>query len=167
MPRDCLNPYSVTKVAAEDLCKMYYNLWGLETVIFRYFNVYGERHPIKGRYAPVIGIFLRQKEAGDPMTVVGDGLQRRDFTHVADVVKANYLAATSTNQDVLGERLNVGTGINHSILDIAEMIGGDHVFIPNRLGESRVTLADTTKIRDQLGWEATIKLEDWIRKNNV
>ena len=85
MARDCLNPYSVTKVAAEDLCKMYYTLWGLPTIIFRYFNIYGERQPLKGQYAPVIGIFLRQKNAGEKLTLVGDGAQRRDFTHVNDV----------------------------------------------------------------------------------
>ena len=79
MPRDCLNPYSVTKTAAEDLCKMYHSLWGLETVTFRYFNVYGERQPIRGVYAPVVGIFLRQKAAGEPMTIVGTGEKRRDF----------------------------------------------------------------------------------------
>lgn len=79
MKRDCLNPYSVSKTAAEDLFKMYYTLYGLETVIFRYFNIYGERQPLKGQYAPVIGIFLRQKEAGEPLTIVGDGTQRRDL----------------------------------------------------------------------------------------
>ena len=73
MHRDCLNPYSVTKVGAEDLCKMYYTLYGLECVIFRYFNVYGERQPLKGQYAPVVGLFLEMKKAGKPMTVVGDG----------------------------------------------------------------------------------------------
>ena len=167
MPRDCLNPYSVTKTAAEDLCKMYYSLWGLETVVFRYFNVYGERQPIKGVYAPVIGIFLRQKAAGEEMTIVGDGQKRRDFTHVSDVVKANYLAATSDNKEVLGERLNVGTGRNDSILEIAEMIGGNHSFISDRPGEAQVTLADTTKIESLLGWKAVVKIEDWIKENNV
>ena len=87
MPDDCLNPYSVTKVSGEKLCKMYTDLFDLETVVFRYFNVYGERHPVKGQYAPVIGIFIRQKNNGEKMTIVGDGLQTRDFTHVSDILK--------------------------------------------------------------------------------
>ena len=90
-PDDCLNPYSVSKVAGEKLCKMYTELFGLKTIIFRYFNVYGERSPIRGQYAPVIGIFLRQKRDGESLTIVGDGEQRRDFTHVSDVVQANIL----------------------------------------------------------------------------
>jgi UDP-glucose 4-epimerase len=167
MSRECLNPYSVTKVAAEDLCKMYHSLWGLETVILRYFNVYGERQPIAGQYAPVIGIFLRQKAAGETMTIVGDGEQRRDFTHVKDVVSANYLSATTTDEKALGEVFNVGTGTNHSVLEVSELIGGDHSFIPKRPGEADTTLADISKIRNILGWEPTVKLEDWIKENNV
>ena len=98
-PEDCLNPYSVSKVAGEKLCKMYTDLFGLKTVIFRYFNVYGERQPLRGQYAPVIGIFLRQMKAGEKLTIVGDGEQRRDFTHVSDVVQANYLAAITDVKD--------------------------------------------------------------------
>ena len=94
-PDDCLNPYSVSKVAAEKLCKLYTEMYGLPTVVLRYFNVYGERAPRKGQYAPVIGIFKRQKEAGEPLTIVGDGLQRRDFVHVSDVVNANIRAAAA------------------------------------------------------------------------
>ena len=165
MKRDCLNPYSVTKVAAEDLCKMYNDLWGVPTVIFRYFNIYGERQPLKGQYAPVVGIFLRQKAAGEDMTIVGTGKQRRDFTHVKDVVSANLLAAFSDNEDVLGEILNVGTGKNNSVLEIAEMIGGKYKFIPEREGEAKETLADNSKIRSMLGWEPSVNLEDWINEN--
>ena len=100
MKTNCLNPYSVSKFAGEELCKMYYNLWGVETVTFRYFNVYGDRQPLKGQYAPVVGLFLRQKDNNLPMTIVGDGLQTRDFTNVKDVVNVNILAAQSTNKDV-------------------------------------------------------------------
>jgi UDP-glucose 4-epimerase len=91
---DCLNPYSVSKVSGEKICKMYYSLFSLETVVLRYFNVYGDREPTRGQYAPVIGIFKRQKLAGENLTVVGDGEQRRDFTNVLDVVEANILSAT-------------------------------------------------------------------------
>ena len=137
MPKDCLNPYSVTKCAGEDLCTMYTSLFGLNTVVFRYFNVYGERSPTKGQYAPVLGLFLRQIDSSEPMTIVGDGLQRRDFTHVEDVVAANVAAATSENEAINGQIFNIGTGMNHSILEIAKMLEHDYVFIPPRIGEAR------------------------------
>lgn len=165
MPRDCLNPYSVTKVAAEDLCKMYNSLWGLETVIFRYFNVYGERQPTKGQYAPVIGLFQKQKEAGVAMSVVGDGLQTRDYTHVSDVAEVNVRAAFTDNERALGEVINVGTGRNNSVLDIVNLIGGDYKFIPERPGEARETLADITKLKSLLDYEPQVILEDWIKEN--
>jgi len=165
MPRDCLNPYSVSKVAAEDLCKMYNSLWGLETVIFRYFNVYGERQPTKGQYAPVVGLFQKQKAAGQPMTIVGDGEQRRDYTHVSDVAEANVRAALIDNKEVLGEIINIGTGTNHSVLDLVNLIGGDREHIPERPGEARETLADVTKLREMLGYEPQVKLENWIEEN--
>tara|TARA_R100000808_G_C2138719_1_gene146707 strand:- start:966 stop:1859 length:894 start_codon:yes stop_codon:yes gene_type:complete len=164
MPRDCLNPYSVSKVAAEDLCKMYNKLWNLETVIFRYFNVYGERQPTKGQYAPVIGLFQKQKAEGNSMTVVGDGLQKRDYTHVSDVVQANIKAALTTNTSALGEIINVGTGRNHSVLDLVDLIGGEFEFIDQRPGEARETLADISKLKDLLDYEPQVTLESWIKK---
>ena len=100
---------------------MYNNLFDLKTIIFRYFNVYGDRQPVSGQYAPVVGIFQRQVAAGEPMTVVGDGLQRRDFTHVSDVVRANIMAAENNNVGD-AEVMNIGTGTNHSVLDLAKMI---------------------------------------------
>jgi len=176
MENDCLNPYSVSKVGGEELCKMYSKLFGLETVIFRYFNVYGERQPIKGQYAPVIGIFQRQKRNNEPMTIVGDGTQRRDFTHVSDVVEANVLAASKIFDEWLiegtrqtkyefGQIYNVGTGINYSINEIAKMIGGETVNIPPRLGESKITLANISKTKAQLNWTPKISLEDWLKQN--
>ena len=163
MQRDCLNPYSVTKVDAEDLCKMYYTLYGVETVIFRYFNVYGDRHPTKGQYAPVIGLFVRQIQEGGKMTVVGDGLQTRDYTNVSDVVDINLAAATCEHDDVCGEIINVGTGTSHSVLDIVEMLKPGHFeYIPARPGEARHTLADITKAQTLLEFDPKIKLEDWI-----
>lgn len=163
-PDDCLNPYSVSKAAGEKACSMYHRLFGLETVIFRYFNIYGPREPRNGQYAPVIGIFARQRAAGQMLTIVGDGLQRRDFTHVNDVVSANILASDSQiSSDDLGAVLNVGTGVNHSILELANMISPNISFIPERPGEMRETLADNSKIRRVLGWEPTVVLEDYIR----
>lgn len=167
MVKDCLNPYSVSKTCGEELCSMYYKLFGLETVIFRYFNVYGERQPTKGQYAPVIGLFQKQKKEGKKMTVVGDGLQRRDFTHVSDIVEANKLAAFSENRHILGELFNVGTGKNYSVMELVKIIDGDYEHIPPRLGESRVTLADTTKIRSMLSWYPKIDLKEWIKKTTI
>ena len=165
MPTDCLNPYSVGKVGGEEVCRMYTKLFGLETVCFRYFNVYGERSPTKGQYAPVVGLFFKQIEAGKSMTIVGDGEQRRDYTHVSDIVNANILAALSDNQDVVGELFNVGTGRNHSVNELAKLIGKPYEYIPARQGEARVTLADNSKLREMLGWKPTVKFEDWIEAN--
>ena len=162
MPNDCLNPYSVTKVSGEGLCNMYNKLYGLKTLIFRYFNVYGERQPIKGQYAPVVGIFLRQFAAREPLTIVGDGLQRRDFTYVQDVVEANILASETDSDDIFGQTINIGVGRNHSILDIAKMIGYNFKHLPERLGEARITLANIDKARELLGWKPEVGIEDWI-----
>lgn len=180
MPNDCLNPYSVTKTGGEELCKMYSKLYRLETIIFRYFNVYGERQPLRGQYAPVIGIFLRQRAAGEPMTIVGDGEQRRDFTHVSDVVAANMHALSFAAPDYIikengscrtynawewGQVYNVGTGKNHSINEIASLMGGPTINIAPRIGESRITLANSNKVSDHFGWRSKVCLEDWISKN--
>lgn len=160
MVEDCLNPYSVSKVSGEKLCKMYTDLFGLATVSFRYFNVYGPREPRRGQYAPVIGLFLRQKLANEPLTIVGDGTQRRDFTHVNDVVAANILAMTEANP---GELYNVGTGTNHSVMELARMISDDIEYIPARPGEAKESLANNSKLIG-LGWKPTIKLEDYIKE---
>ena len=164
MPKDCLNPYSVTKCAGEDLCVMYNDLFGLETICFRYFNVYGPRQPVKGQYAPVVGLFLKQWRSGDPMTIVSDGLQRRDFTHVLDVVEANLLASTTTNSAALGQVFNVGTGTNHSVLELVQAIGGEYEHIPPRIGEAENTLADITKIKTLLGWTPKKKFMEYVAR---
>ena len=160
-PDDCLNPYSVSKVSGEKLCKMYSDLFGLETVVFRYFNVYGENQPTKGQYAPVIGLFLKQRKNKEPLTIVPDGEQRRDFTHVSDVVSANILAST-VKLETYGQVFNVGTGTNFSVNEIAKLISDDTVLIDPRPGESRETLADITKTKKTLGWNPRVQLEDWI-----
>jgi len=162
-PDDCLNPYSVSKVSGEKLCKMYTELYGLPTICFRYFNVYGERQPLRGQYAPVIGIFLRQRAAGEPLTIIGDGNQRRDFTYVGDVVNANIMAAISNPEPVaFGQVYNVGTGTNYSINQIARMMDHETINIAPRPGETRLSLANNQKIRKTFGWEPTMKLQDWI-----
>lgn len=163
---DCLNPYAVTKVNGEKLCKMYTDLYGLKTIIFRYFNVYGRRQPIRGQYAPVIGIFMRQQSKNEPLTVVGDGEQRRDFINVDDVVNANILAATTEIDDNLyGTIFNVGSGKNYSVNQIASMISSNILHIPERIGECKITLADNTKLSQTFGWKPQVDLEQWIRSN--
>lgn len=162
-PNDCLNPYSVSKVAGEELCKMYTSLYGLPTVIFRYFNVYGERAPTKGQYAPVTGIFLRQLAAGEPLTIVGDGEQKRDFVYVGDVARANIMAAISNLEpEKYGQVYNVGTGKNYSVNEIAEQISDNIINIPPRVGEARTSLADISKIKSALGWEPKTDIRKWI-----
>jgi UDP-glucose 4-epimerase len=163
---DCLNPYSVSKISGEKLCSMYTKLFGLKTVIFRYFNVYGERQPLKGQYAPVVGIFLRQRSEGNPLTIIGDGEQRRDFTHVSDVINANILAATVNVEDYYyGQLYNVGPGKNYSINEIANVISDNQINIEPRMGEARETLANNNKIKSVFGWYPKVNLIDWIENN--
>jgi UDP-glucose 4-epimerase len=135
---------------------------GLQTVSFRYFNVYGPREPIKGPYSLVVGKFLRQYAAGEALTIVPDGTQRRDFTHVNDIVDANILAAT-TDHTSYGEVFNVGTGINYSVLELAAMISNNTVMVAPRVAEAYITLADNSKIKSVLGWEPKENLKDYIK----
>ena len=163
-PDDCLNPYSVSKIAGEKLCKMYTDLYGLNTIIFRYFNVFGERAPRKGQYAPVTGIFLRQKEAGEPLTIVGDGEQRRDYIYVKDVANANVMAAISNpDDDAYGQVYNVGSGKNYSVNEIASFISDDTINIPPRIGEARNSLANIDKIQKTFAWKPEVDVEQWIK----
>ena len=165
-PDDCLNPYSASKIAGEKFCKMYYNLYGLETVTLRYFNVFGQRSPTRGQYAPVIGIFRRQKDAGEPLTIVGTGQQRRDFVHVEDVARANYLASImplkKDGHDYTGEVFNIGSGKNYSIQEIANAISDNQTYIPERKGEMDTTLSDITKVGQVIGWKPEIDVMEWV-----
>jgi UDP-glucose 4-epimerase len=160
-PKGCATPYSLSKWQGEEVCELYTKLYGLSTVSLRYFNVYGPREPLKGEYAPVMGLFKRQREAGRPMTIVGDGMQRRDFTHISDVVEANLLAAEKIN--VTGP-VNIGTGRNYSINDLAVMIGGDRLYVAERVGETRETLANNMRAREELGWIPKIDLETYLNE---
>lgn len=168
LPTDCLNPYSMSKKAGEDVMDVYTRLYGLSTVSLRYFNVYGPRHQEEGRYSTVIAIFRKQLREGKKMTIVGDGTQRRDFTFVGDVVRANMLAMM--NRDATG-LFNIGTGKNLSINELAALIDNDELgtnwmnkieYIPPRLGEAQNTLADNTKAKDLLGWQPQINLKQGI-----
>jgi UDP-glucose 4-epimerase len=167
-PDDCLNPYSISKVAGEKLCSMYTNIFGLDTIIFRYFNVYGDKHPTKGVYAPVIGLFDVQKLNGEKLTIVGDGEQRRDFTNVKDVVDINIIATTKDiDRKYFGNVFNVGTGTNYSVNQIASFISDNTINIPERLGEARETLASIKKVKEVFGWEPTITLDQWFKERSI
>lgn len=167
MEPDCLNPYSLSKLQGEEYCKMYGKLYYQDTVCLRYFNVYGPRNPSKGQYAPVIGIFQRQKNNGESLTIIGDGNQTRDFVHVSDVVKANYLASVN-DKKFFGEVFNVGTGKSFSVNQISDKIQPDkskHIYLPARVGECRNTMAKTEKITQKLNWSPQIDLMDWLDNN--
>lgn len=161
-----LNPYALYKYFGEELCRIFSEIYGLETVSLRYFNVYGPRQPLEGPYSTVIPKFIDQWKRGAPMTIVPDGNQRRDFTYVSDVVAANILAMTSENVGIgKGEVINIGTGENHSILEVADIIGGKNypiVFISPRIGEAKESLADRRKAKRFLNWEPKISLENGL-----
>ena len=164
-PDDCLNPYSASKVAAEKFCKMYSDLYGLETVVLSYFNVFGERSPRRGQYAPVIGIFDRQKLSGEALTIVGDGTQRRDFIYVGDVAKANLIAAEATlDKKYFGQVFNIGSGINYSVQEIADGISDNQTYIPKREGEMETTWSNIEKASEILGWKPEVDVLEWIKK---
>ena len=135
----------------------------METVVLRYFNVFGQRSPTKGQYAPVIGIFRRQLASGEPLTIVGDGSQRRDFVHVNDVARANYLASILPLQGHEGEVFNVGSGKNYSVQEIADLISKNQVYLPKREGEMDTTLANIDKIGSIIGWKPEVDVMDWIK----
>jgi UDP-glucose 4-epimerase len=155
-----ISPYGLQKYVGELYCKMFADVYKLGTVSLRYFNVYGPRQSFDGPYSLVMGIFLRQRLNGEPMTIVGDGEQKRDYVSVFDIVNANILAATGDKVGN-GEVINIGTGKNYTVNDLAKMIGGKTVNLSARL-EPREILADNTKAREFLGWEPKVNLVEWV-----
>jgi len=160
-----MSPYAISKLVGEQLCAQFTGFYGLDTISLRYFNVYGSRMN-EGAYAAVISLFLKKYKEGNPLTIIGDGLQKRDFTHVSDIVEANILASGVAGK---GEVVNVGAGASHSILELAELIGGEIEYLPERPGEIRDSLADITKAKRILGWEPKVSFKDGINQllNNV
>tara|TARA_B100001175_G_scaffold241981_1_gene208341 strand:+ start:1189 stop:2097 length:909 start_codon:yes stop_codon:yes gene_type:complete len=160
-----ISPYANQKYYGELCCRMFTEVYGIETVSLRYFNVYGERQNLGGAYATVVGIFLKQKLDNLPFTVNGDGNQRRDFTYVGDVVNANILASSSSNVGE-GEVINIGTGKNYSINELAEMIGGlkEHL---KPVNEPFQNLADISKAKKVLNWEPKMEISDWIKRYKI
>ena len=153
-------PYALTKNLGEQTILHWSLVYNIPSVCLRLFNVYGPRSRTSGTYGAVFGVFLAQKLAGEPFTVVGDGKQTRDFTYVSDVVSAFLCAAAS---DLDGEVMNVGSGSTYSVNRLVELLGGDIVYIPKRPGESDCTFADVTKIHGLLNWKAKVPLEEGIQ----
>ena len=154
-------PYALTKYLGEQLVLHWGQVYKIDAVSLRLFNVYGPRCRTNGTYGAVMGVFLAQKLADRPLTIVGDGTQTRDFTYVADVVEAFWLACHS---NLHHEILNVGSGGTYSVDRLARLIGGPTVHIPKRPGEPDCTFADITKIRSLLGFSPRVSFESGVKK---
>jgi len=161
-PTNPLSPYGLQKYVGEQYCKMFSQVYNLDTVSLRYFNVYGERMSLEGAYKLAIPIFANQMLNGKPLTINNDGEQRRDFTYVGDVVNANILAATNP-EDLKGEVFNIGNGNNYSVNELADMLGGEKSY-GNKVIEPFQTLADNSKALLVLDWDPKGDLPTWIKK---
>lgn len=155
-----VSPYGLHKLMGEEYMRLYSQLFAVQTVCLRYFNVFGPRKLAEGGYPMVIPIFLKQRAEGLPLTIVGTGQNTRDYVHVADVVAANIAAWKSSIID--GRPINIGTGRQLSVNDIAAMIGGDTTTLPPRLGEMERAEADITQAKALLDWEPRVSVEDGI-----
>jgi len=153
------SPYAWSKHAGEQLCELYSKVYGLSTAICRFYNVYGPYQLESGEYSTVLGIFERQQRSKEPLTITGDGTQRRDFTHVDDIVDGLYKCI---GKDLKADIFELGRGENFSINEIVDMFGADKKYIPARKGEYPVTLCDTSPAKDKLGWVPSRDLKDYI-----
>jgi UDP-glucose 4-epimerase len=164
-PTEPTSPYGIDKLALDHYTRRYHDLYGLETVALRYFNVYGPRQS-GGQYSGVVTTFLEQAQSGQPLTVHGDGTQTRDFVHVADVVRANLAAATTEH---VGRAFNVGTGRSIQIRKLAALIRdvadstSSIVHTDPRTADVPRSQADVSRARRQLGFEPAVRLEDGLR----
>jgi UDP-glucose 4-epimerase len=154
-------PYALTKMVGEQYVLHWAQVYRMSSVSLRLFNVYGPRSRTSGTYGAVFGVFLAQKRAGKPFTVVGDGTQRRDFTFVTDVADAFVRAAAS---DAVGEVFNVGTGRPHSVNELVALLGGPVVHVPRRPGEPDLTQADSRRIQSRMGWQPRVSFEEGVRR---
>jgi UDP-glucose 4-epimerase len=155
------SPYAWSKYGGEELCKLYSEVYDLNTTICRFYNVYGPHHIRSGTYATVIGIFENQYLNNKPLTIVGDGEQRRDFTHIDDIVDG-LISCVGKNHK--GEIFELGSGVNYSINELAKMFNCKTKYIPQRPGEYDVTLCDYSKAEKQLGYKPKGDLKDYVKK---
>ncbi len=159
MPGDFLNFYGLSKYVGEEYCLLFDRLYGVPSIVLRYFNVYGPRQPEEGVYALVLGIFLRRAAENKPLVIHGSGQQRRDFVHVRDVAAANVAAYESP---VHGVRLNVGSGVCISVKELADMVSPNQEQGPRRQADAEVTLADLSRIRQTIGWEPKVSFAEGL-----
>ena len=164
---DCLSPYAFQKYECERYLELLSTRYPLNYVNLRYFNPYGPRsfNPENkfNAYSSVVGIFVYRHQNKLPLLVTGDGSQRRDFVHVYDLAKANYLAAI--HPEKINTSFNIGNGSTLSVLDLAKMISDEYEFIDKREGESEITFADVSKATRILGWKPGHSIEDYIKAN--
>ena len=154
------NPYTFSKVVADDLCLLYKKHFGVDVSICRFYNVYGPHQLTEGEYCTVVGIFENQYENKEPLTITGDGFQRRDFTHIDDIVDG--LILTSENETCWDE-IELGRGNNHSINELADMFNTETTYIDERPGEARETLCNTLIAKRLIGYEPKVNLDDYIK----
>ena len=154
-------PYALTKYVGEQYVMHWHQVYGLPALSLRFFNVFGPRHRTTGAYGAVFGVFLAQKLAGQPYTIVGDGEQTRDFTYVTDIADALVTAAQS---DRSGRIYNVGSGGTYSVNSLIDLLGGERIHIPKRPGEPDCTFADITRISEELGWRPKVNFADGVRE---
>jgi len=165
-PLDPISPYALQKLIGEQYCKLFSELYDIETVCLRYFNVYGDGMDLTSTYKLVIPIFTEQIQNGKPMTIRGDGEQRRDFTHIDDVVEANILAGFNSKIPIFkckGDTFNIGNGDNRSVNQIADLLGDNKINVEPVI-EPIETLADNSKAFMVLGWKPKLMINDWIQK---
>ena len=156
------NPYTFSKVVADDLCLLYKKHFNVDTKICRFYNVYGPHQLTEGEYCTVVGIFENQYKEGVELTITGDGEQRRDFTHVDDIVEGLILTAQSDNFDL--DTIELGRGNNHSINELAKMFGSEYTYIPERPGEARITLCDISEASKNIGYEPKVNIGDYVKE---
>ena len=156
------NPYTFSKVVADDLCLLYKKHFNVDTKICRFYNVYGPHQLTEGEYCTVVGIFESQYKEGVELTITGDGEQRRDFTHIDDIVEGLILTAQSDNFEI--DTIELGRGNNYSINELAEMFGCGHTYIPERPGEARITLCDISEANKNIGYEPKVDIGDYVKE---
>ncbi len=160
-PVNPLSPYALHKLIGEQYCKLYSDIYNLDTVCLRYFNAYGNRMPNEGAYKSVISVFKEQHNNNQPLNIVNNGEQKRDFIHVEDIIQANILCATNIN-NFKGKIYNVGTGQAFTVNEIADMFGGEKQYGEKRI-EPKCSVAENAKIKLELNWESNNNLKNFIK----
>ena len=169
------SPYAWSKYGGEQLCLLYNSVYDLDTAICRFYNVYGPHQILDSEYAAVIGIWINQYKKGEPLTITDEGEQRRDFTHIDDIVDGLVRCGDGllgeNSSEISGEIFELGRGINYSMNEVVDMFGEyPRKYIPARKGEYPVTLCEDTKAHELLGWKPIVDIKDyikeWLSENN-